>query len=169
MPTIRKKHGRDGEKSRRKEGRRVARYKLPAANPWIVDPRYEDPFPDIDWAPLVWKCPYCTARFSERVDMELDTKVQLHLREIHLTTGDIPPSRGLKQPKTKANGRTITPSIRWRIMKRDGFKCKKCGKSQEQEQLEIDHITPRSKGGASDPENLLTLCFTCNRGKGDGA
>lgn len=73
----------------------------------------------------------------------------------------------VKGTKPRAsNGPTITPSIRWRIMKRDKFKCLKCGKSQEDEQLEVDHIKPKADGGTNEDENLQTLCFTCNRGKG---
>ena len=32
--------------------------------------------------------------------------------------------------------------------------------------LEVDHILPVSKGGLSEPENLQTLCWRCNRTKG---
>lgn len=32
--------------------------------------------------------------------------------------------------------------------------------------LEVDHIVPVSKGGTSEPENLQTLCWRCNRTKG---
>ncbi|RKU21073.1 hypothetical protein C6499_22855 [Candidatus Poribacteria bacterium] len=33
--------------------------------------------------------------------------------------------------------------------------------------MTIDHIYPRSKGGADDPENLQFLCAACNSTKGD--
>ena len=33
--------------------------------------------------------------------------------------------------------------------------------------LEFDHVIPRSKGGTSDPENLVFACRKCNRGKKD--
>lgn len=58
---------------------------------------------------------------------------------------------------------------RFRILRRDNYRCRLCGASAsdgEQVRLEVDHITPRSKGGADDPSNLWTLCFACNRGKG---
>jgi|JI8StandDraft_1071087.scaffolds.fasta_scaffold50976_3 5-methylcytosine-specific restriction endonuclease McrA len=32
--------------------------------------------------------------------------------------------------------------------------------------LEVDHKLAVSKGGTNDIENLLILCFRCNRGKG---
>jgi len=31
--------------------------------------------------------------------------------------------------------------------------------------LEVDHVVPRSRGGTDDPENLVTSCQDCNRGK----
>ncbi len=34
--------------------------------------------------------------------------------------------------------------------------------------LEIDHITPESKGGSSTVENLILACRSCNRRKADG-
>ena len=33
--------------------------------------------------------------------------------------------------------------------------------------LEIDHIIPRKKSGKDIPENRITACFDCNRGKTD--
>jgi 5-methylcytosine-specific restriction endonuclease McrA len=65
---------------------------------------------------------------------------------------------------------TITWRLRHLIMKRDHFRCKICGTSPASDPsvvLHIDHITPISKGGNSQPQNLQTLCATCNIGKGD--
>ncbi|MEW6748894.1 MAG: HNH endonuclease [Candidatus Micrarchaeota archaeon] len=53
-------------------------------------------------------------------------------------------------------------------MKRDNFKCKKCGRSPATDQsviLHVDHIKPYSKGGETTIENLETLCSVCNIGK----
>jgi HNH endonuclease len=41
--------------------------------------------------------------------------------------------------------------------------CTECGSTDN---LEIDHIFPRSLGGPSTPDNLQVLCGTCNRQKG---
>jgi 5-methylcytosine-specific restriction endonuclease McrA len=65
---------------------------------------------------------------------------------------------------------TITWRLRHLIMKRDHFRCKICGTSPASDPsaiLHIDHIIPLSKGGNSQPQNLQTLCATCNIGKGD--
>jgi 5-methylcytosine-specific restriction endonuclease McrA len=48
------------------------------------------------------------------------------------------------------------------VMKRDNFRCAYCGDSKN---LTIDHIIPRSKGGKTTWENLVTACNTCNNKK----
>ncbi|HHL0960373.1 TPA: HNH endonuclease [Serratia marcescens] len=65
--------------------------------------------------------------------------------------------------KRKPKRRRVTDSVRLRIFKRDGFRCKHCNTSDD---LTIDHIHPVSKGGNSEDENLQTLCMPCNRAKG---
>lgn len=60
-------------------------------------------------------------------------------------------------------------ALRFRILKRDGYRCQMCGRNAKDHGaiLEVDHIVPRAKGGTDDPTNLWTLCFDCNRGKRD--
>jgi hypothetical protein len=62
--------------------------------------------------------------------------------------------------------RTMSPKMRFWILRRDGYKCRLCGRSAPAVALEVDHVVAVSKGGASDEPNLMTLCFDCNRGKG---
>lgn|SRR5699024_1689418 len=50
------------------------------------------------------------------------------------------------------------------IFKRDGNICQYCGDTHN---LTIDHIMPRSRGGADSWENLVTACDTCNVRKGN--
>jgi 5-methylcytosine-specific restriction endonuclease McrA len=58
-------------------------------------------------------------------------------------------------------------SVRWSILSRDNRRCVVCGSSAEQgATLEVDHIISVADGGTDQPENLRTLCFDCNRGKG---
>ena len=45
--------------------------------------------------------------------------------------------------------------------------CAYCGQSPPKVILEIDHIEPKSKGGADEVNNYITACFDCNRGKRD--
>ncbi|MEY1087287.1 HNH endonuclease [Morganella morganii] len=53
----------------------------------------------------------------------------------------------------------LSNTIRERIKNRDGEKCNYCGSTSD---LQIDHITPVSKGGNSNDENLQVLCKSCN-------
>lgn len=60
----------------------------------------------------------------------------------------------------------ITNSLRYDVLKRDGFRCRLCGRSvAEGVVLHVDHIIPVSKGGKSTLDNLQTLCADCNLGK----
>lgn len=64
----------------------------------------------------------------------------------------------------------INLNIRYAVLKRDNFKCVKCGRSpsvNHKVELEVDHIKPVARGGTSDVENLQTLCKDCNQGKKD--
>lgn len=73
-------------------------------------------------------------------------------------------SKTNKQRRNKS--RYISASVRVSILNRDNYKCVFCGRSSKQVCLEVDHIIPFSKGGSSEIDNLQTLCFDCNRGKG---
>lgn len=62
------------------------------------------------------------------------------------------------------------PNLRTRflVMKRDGFRCRYCGKSPATDagvELVLDHVKPWSKGGDTTPDNLVTSCVACNTGK----
>lgn len=50
---------------------------------------------------------------------------------------------------------------------RDGYTCQYCGVMLAAKDLTLDHIMPRSRGGASRWENLVSACRECNRVKGD--
>lgn len=63
--------------------------------------------------------------------------------------------------------RTIPPGLRWKVLSRDDYKCKVCGKNPRKHHviLEVDHIIPWSNGGMTIEDNLRTLCSNCNKGK----
>ena len=62
----------------------------------------------------------------------------------------------------------LSASLRYDILKRDGFKCQICGATiKDGVKLHVDHIFPVSKGGKTEPNNLRTLCDKCNLGKSD--
>src|SRR5256714_15365413 len=53
------------------------------------------------------------------------------------------------------------------ILMRDRNSCQYCGTVLPSSELTLDHVVPRSRGGASTWENLVTCCHPCNRRKGN--
>ena len=51
------------------------------------------------------------------------------------------------------------------LFARDGWRCAYCGTSAGR--LTLDHVVPRSRGGESSWENVVTSCASCNHKKGD--
>ena len=51
------------------------------------------------------------------------------------------------------------------ILQRDNFSCQYCFYSGDQ--LSIDHVIPRSRGGQDTWENVATACISCNIRKGN--
>ncbi len=58
---------------------------------------------------------------------------------------------------------------RWAVFVRDDFTCVYCGNGPRHTDdvvvLTIDHRIPRSAGGATTMENMVTACKSCNTGK----
>jgi len=50
------------------------------------------------------------------------------------------------------------------VFARDRWTCQYCGSRSN---LTVDHVVPRSKGGASTWENIVASCAPCNRRKGN--
>lgn len=51
------------------------------------------------------------------------------------------------------------------LFKRDRYTCQYCGKQPGPDELTIDHIHPKSRGGASSWENCALACIECNKRK----
>jgi ATP adenylyltransferase len=61
----------------------------------------------------------------------------------------------------------ISGTLRYEVLKNAKFRCELCGVSADERALEVDHITPRNKGGRDEITNLQALCYTCNAMKRD--
>ncbi len=72
-----------------------------------------------------------------------------------------------KLQKSATKRQPIPTKLRYKILKRDNFRCCKCGASPEDgiTELHVDHIIPVSLGGPTTEDNLQTLCSKCNLGK----
>lgn len=55
---------------------------------------------------------------------------------------------------------------RYNIFLRDKNTCQYCGKTLPRNQLNIDHVVPRSRGGMSTWDNVVCSCLKCNCKKG---
>ncbi|NNJ09677.1 HNH endonuclease [Chloroflexales bacterium ZM16-3] len=58
------------------------------------------------------------------------------------------------------------PCSRRGIFARDREICQYCGQQPGRASLTIDHVLPRSQGGATTWENVVTACRECNHRKG---
>jgi AcrR family transcriptional regulator len=61
----------------------------------------------------------------------------------------------------------ISGTLRYEVLKKAKFRCELCGTPADERALEVDHITPRNKGGADEISNLQALCYSCNAMKRD--
>ena len=52
------------------------------------------------------------------------------------------------------------------LFARDGHRCQYCGKNAPPQQLSMDHVVPRSRGGQTTWENIVCCCVKCNTRKG---
>ncbi|MEI7700845.1 MAG: HNH endonuclease [Planctomycetia bacterium] len=59
----------------------------------------------------------------------------------------------------------IVAFSRRNVFKRDGYMCQYCGCRPGSEELTIDHIIPRSRGGDSSWTNCVLACIDCNTRK----
>ena len=78
------------------------------------------------------------------------------------------PSFSMKLPSVIALKSYIRPQsnpnfTRFNVFLRDRFMCQYCGGKKE---LTFDHLLPRSKGGKTDWDNVVTACSSCNVQKG---
>jgi len=72
-----------------------------------------------------------------------------------------------KDDKKKKRRSPLPPKLRFEVLKRDKFVCQYCGACGSDLELEVDHVIPVSRGGKDDIKNLKTICWDCNKGKGD--
>ena len=55
---------------------------------------------------------------------------------------------------------------RFNVFLRDRFECQYCGGAHAAHDLTFDHVIPRSRGGRTTWENVVTACGPCNLRKG---
>lgn len=99
----------------------------------------------------------------------LENSSSLKLNEERIGQGPDPAANSHAENLDPITSRSISLSLRYKVLCRDKFSCVICGASPAKSlgvELHVDHIIPWSKGGATVEENLRTLCSACNLGKG---
>ena len=118
---------------------------------------------------------------KDRLPPSVKSKVQSHIDEIEFCKKILPVSKivlevsqfdtalmknpALIDEKVKRGGYQKGfnygySSRREAVLNRDNYTCQYCGKKHTR--LEVHHIIFRSKGGADDENNLITLCKECH-------
>ena len=107
--------------------------------------------------------------FVERANSDVTAEIaalpESSISQEHLKTK--PPKKTILKSKSV---RSISLSVRFRVLNRDRFRCRVCGASPATDlqcRLHVDHIKPVANDGTNSMDNLQTLCQKCNLGKRD--
>jgi 5-methylcytosine-specific restriction endonuclease McrA len=70
-------------------------------------------------------------------------------------------NRGLRRQQALSRSEGW-PQIRRVVWERDGKQCRVCRRPVRLSFCDVHHLTPRSKGGGNETENLIVLCKPCH-------
>jgi 5-methylcytosine-specific restriction endonuclease McrA len=100
------------------------------------------------------------AVLTDRVNVVSEYDRVVHSPSIQLR---LPSVVSLKQYITQGRKPAFT---RFNVFLRDRFACQYCGSALPAHDLTFDHIVPRSRGGRTTWNNVVTACAPCNLKKG---
>jgi 5-methylcytosine-specific restriction endonuclease McrA len=109
----------------------------------------------------------CTVRraivliLKQKAEVIDEHELEIHAERMSMTRPAVIRLRAYVHIPYASARRKIT---RRAVFARDGWECQYCGRKGS---LTMDHVIPRSKGGETSWENVVTCCATCNRRKGD--
>jgi hypothetical protein len=86
--------------------------------------------------------------------------------EYALTEWESIAGRFIKRRRMGTEWHRARPTVLVEVIERDGFICQICGEPVSEDELSLDHIYPKSKGGPHVPENLRVAHKRCNSKKG---
>lgn len=69
--------------------------------------------------------------------------------------------------KSYVKGVSIAKFSRSGVYARDNYTCQYCGVKYPGPELTFDHVVPKSRGGKTNYNNIVTCCIPCNSEKGD--
>lgn len=97
------------------------------------------------------------ARYLNRVSVLMEYEQTVRSPSIEIQIPSVVVLKDYIQPKRHL------AFTRFNLFLRDGFSCQYCGESGN---LTFDHILPRSLGGVTSWENVVSACLSCNQKKG---
>lgn len=89
-----------------------------------------------------------------------DDALRFLIAELQGRRDELPPRPSWRPAYQK---QPIPRALAKEVFERDAYRCVRCGSWHD---LSVDHIHPESKGGTLAPDNLQTLCRSCNSSKG---
>lgn len=114
-----------------------------------------EPLKVINWKKAI------TLLFLQKVEV-----LEEYSREIHSVSFSIKLPSVVRLLWMVKKPKTPVKFSRQNIYARDRYKCQYCGRQFPSEELTYDHITPKSLGGKTKWDNIVTCCIQCNRKKG---
>ena len=129
-------------------------------------------FLEMQKRPVVESKVECLAQYTTPKGRYTRTKTEVFTAQYCisriLTLSRLAVAQDTESARRKHERALMTDKMRYAILKRDGFRCKLCGRSADDGvRLHVDHIIPISKGGKTIESNLQVLCEDCNLGKSD--
>lgn len=117
-----------------------------------------------------WYLPYRVISWQDAITMVYLEKVEVVVAYDEQIRS---PSRTMEMPAVIRMRRKVTANryrirfSRLNVFMRDGFRCMYCGVEHSARELTFDHVVPRSQGGRTEWNNILSSCNTCNSKKGN--
>ncbi len=110
---------------------------------------------------------YQTYDWEHLLEGELEGVRENHFYWVRTVSREIPVPRVIALREfDKLPARHVRFS-RTHIFMRDQYTCQYCARELPKAQLNLDHVMPRSRGGKTSWDNVVTSCLTCNRIKGN--
>ena len=110
----------------------------------------------------------CAARRALVLMLKGVAAAEEHAREhVHSPSRTIPVPSVIRLLEYRRIPHQTRALSRKNILIRDRNTCQYCGHLFSSSELTLDHVTPRSRGGESNWENLVACCHRCNNRKGN--
>lgn len=98
--------------------------------------------------------------FQEKIDVIVEYDDEIRSPSITIKTPAV-----IRLRKSVAKYKRGIKFSRINVYMRDGFCCQYCGNKFTMRALSYDHVTPRSAGGRTTWDNIVTACKNCNAKK----